>query len=163
MDKSKKIISTLGSYSGYKSMPMWSGNLCKPGKGTFVIDIESVDIRGNNIGINDNGALKVTGVDDNEGFRIYYNGNFDLVRNLVAGKEYCVKIIGKSSTGLVRLYHRDLVGDDQILEILGVDWTEFSYIFTAGNDLAGIWLRCTDLRVDETSWIDLYEIRERRG
>jgi hypothetical protein len=80
-------------------------NLMDPGKGTFDSGTESWAAMGGNTIVNDEGALKITYINADDGATISLNAASDLNTNLVIGKTYKLSYKIKSNgTGNYRMY-----------------------------------------------------------
>lgn len=158
MNKSKKIISTLGSYAGYKSMPMWSGNLLDPGKGVFGSGTENWIARDNNTIENDNGALKITYVDNNGGAYVTLSEVSDINKDLTVEKTYKIRIKIKINSGSCEIKVWNFSGTS--VSNNNYEWKEIT--FTALYPISH-WIGFNNLSTGEIIWIDQWEIRERRG
>ena len=134
-------------------------NIMDAGKGTFDIGTESWTAYGNNTIENDDGALKITYIDDAGGALIQLRNSKDLNTDLTIGKTYRYKVKAKKTGGGCLLQ----VGATTVQFITLTDIYEWhEIVFKCSNTIAN-YLRCAAMGVGNIIWIDEYYIEEIAG
>ncbi len=136
-------------------------NLMDAGKGTFDSGTENWAVLGTNTITNDNGALKITYVDNQYGARVYLSELSDLSTDLVVGKTYRIRAKAKVNTGSsVDLY---VSGPSATLAtVTATDFTWYEGIFVATFESINN-LRGRNMGAGEILWIDEWYIEEIAG
>ncbi len=139
--------------SKYEGKETW---LIDPGKGTFDSGTESWTKFNNNTIENDNGALKVTYVDNQYGARVTLSEASDLSTNLVIGKTYRIRVKAKVNTGSsVDLY---VSGPSATLAtVTATSFTWYEGIFVATYESINNF-RGRNMGAGEIIWIDEWYI-----